>query len=306
MIMVDNKTYETVREIPKRIFYVWGAREAKKRDVLACMQSWRQMCPDYEIIEINEESKKYFDFEGELKRNKWFRTVYQRKLWAYVADYIRIKVLYDNGGIYLDTDVTVIRNFDDFLKYPSFVGMQNEKYVEPAILGSQKGNKLLKRIIQFYDERIWKEPIFTMPEIFSRMFEESYNLKGFPCKEEQVVLNLLDISIFPERIFIPFRYQEEFKPECVAQDTVTIHWFGGSWLTDDALFFLMNKHKIDINQIRKKKNHIKYKILKLFTVLRIEEGGGKKKVFVFGIPVCSYSNKGVRILGVKICSIDRY
>ena len=110
--------------IPKRIFYVWGVNDPKKRDVLACMQSWRQNCPDYEIIEINEKSKKYFDFQKELTNNKWFKTVYERKMWAYVADYVRIKTLYENGGIYLDTDVTVIKKFDKFLNDPAFVGMQ--------------------------------------------------------------------------------------------------------------------------------------------------------------------------------------
>lgn len=66
-------------------------------------------------------------------------------MWAYVADYVRIKVLYDNGGIYMDTDVTCVKNFDDFLNLPAFVGMQNERYVEPAILGSVEGNQLLEK-----------------------------------------------------------------------------------------------------------------------------------------------------------------
>lgn len=119
--------------IPKRIFYVWGIGDKKRRDVKLCIQSWRQVMPDYEIIEINENSKKYFDFQENLRTNKWFRTVYNNKMWAFVSDYIRVKVLHDNGGIYFDTDVSAVRPLDIFLGQPAFVGMQNTSYTEPAV-----------------------------------------------------------------------------------------------------------------------------------------------------------------------------
>ena len=115
--------------IPKRIFYVWGAGERKPRDVQVCIQTWRQIMPDYEIIEINENSNQYFDFNENLRTNKFFRTVYENKMWAYVADYIRIKTLYDHGGIYFDTDVSAVRPLDKFLKNRAFVGIQNTEYV---------------------------------------------------------------------------------------------------------------------------------------------------------------------------------
>ena len=203
--------------IPKRIFYVWGVNDPKKRDVLACMQSWRQVCPDYEIIEINEDSKKYFDFAQELKSNRWFRTVYERQMWAYVADYVRIKTLYENGGIYLDTDVTIVKPLDKFLKDKAFVGIQDSKrdgwqnYVEPAILGACKGNAFLKKILDFYDENskvnIWNVNFYTMPEIFQYYLEETYKPQDYPVKAEQKIIPYKDITIYPERYFIPFRLQ---------------------------------------------------------------------------------------------------
>ena len=242
--------------IPKRIFYVWGVNDPKKRDVLACMQSWRQVCPDYEIIEINEDSKKYFDFAQELKSNRWFRTVYERQMWAYVADYVRIKTLYENGGIYLDTDVTIVKPLDKFLKDKAFVGIQDSKrdgwqnYVEPAILGACKGNAFLKKILDFYDENskvnIWNVNFYTMPEIFQYYLEETYKPQDYPVKAEQKIIPYKDITIYPERYFIPFRYKKIFTPECVKKDTHTIHWFGGSWLDPDILYFLENKHLRDI------------------------------------------------------------
>ena len=238
--------------IPRRIFYVWSVFENKKRDVLACMQSWYQTCTDYEIIEINEKSVSYFNFQEELKSNRWFKTVYDRKMWAYVADYIRVKVLYDNGGIYLDTDVSVLKNFDSFLKDSAFVGMQDNKedgkydLVEPAILGAQKSNNVLKYLVEFYKNDIWKLPIYSMPDLFNHTLQQLYkknNIVSFPKREQQVVIRYSDISIYPEKVFIPFRYHENFSRECIKNETHTIHWWGSSWIKPNILYFLKNKHK---------------------------------------------------------------
>jgi len=245
--------------IQKRIFYVWGAFEEKRRDVLACMQSWYQACPEYEIIEINEESKEYFDFQKELKNNRWFRTVYDRKMWAYVADYIRIKVLYDHGGIYLDTDVTVLKNFDEFLSDPAFVGMQdnsidgNHDLVEPAILGANKFNPVLKSILDFYEEDVWKLPIFSMPDLFNHALKKLYgrNIVSFKKKDEQTVIKYPDICIYPEKIFIPFRFREKFSQDCIKNETHTIHWWRASWVRREVVLFLENKHKMSTEDLEK-------------------------------------------------------
>lgn len=263
--------------IPKRIFYVWGVNDDKKRDVLACMQSWRQNCPDYEIIEINEASTEYFNFQEELNNNRWFKTVYERKMWAYVADYIRIKTLYNNGGIYLDTDVTVLKPFDKFLNDPAFVGIQCSgqwNYVEPAILGAQKGNKFLENILDFYNKKIWEEPIYTMPQIFEYYLQRIYNIYSYPSKNEQEIIELDDLTIYPEKFFIPFEYGQKFHHKCIEEDTHTIHWFGGSWCNEETRFFLTNKHKIDNWDLFEYK---KYQILKLFNFIPLIKISHKEK-----------------------------
>jgi mannosyltransferase OCH1-like enzyme len=239
--------------IPKRIFYVWGAGEPKKRDVEVCMQSWRQIMPDCEIVEINQDSKKYFDWERHLAENKWFREVCGRKMWAYIADYVRVSVLRDNGGIYLDTDVSLVRPLDEFLAEPAFVGMQDsaedghDDFTEPAVLGAEKGNKFLDRVFGFYsndgDGTIWTTPVYTMPEIFRRFLEKNYGPGRFPAKPDQKIIRYKDITVYPERYFIPFRcFSGGFSPECVEKDTHAVHWFGGSWLDKKTRYFLDNKH----------------------------------------------------------------
>lgn len=274
--------------IPKKIFYVWGVNEPKRKDVLACMQSWRQNCPDYEIVEINEDSKEYFDFRKELQSNRWFRTVYEKKMWAYVADYIRIKVLYENGGIYLDTDVFVVKTFGRFLDDSAFVGMQDNAVdgkrdkVEPAILGAQKHNNLLKCILDVYEEDIWRIPIYTMPDLFDFALKKLYSVQKFKGRNEQDVIEYSDIKVYPERFFIPFRFGEKFSPECVGPETYTIHWWGASWVKPEMLSFLENKHKS--SEIAKSRGY--YRRIFLFSfipLLKIYIDGNKLKIARFTV-----------------------
>jgi mannosyltransferase OCH1-like enzyme len=306
--------------IPKRIFYVWGVNDPKKRDVQVCIQTWRQIMPDYEIIELNEDNKKYFDYEKELRENKWFRTVYENKMWAYVADYIRIKVLYEHGGIYFDTDVSAVKPLDKFLKEKCFVGMQYSQadgwkdYVEPAILGAQKGNKFLKFILDIYNDDIWKLPIYNMPDLFSYTFKELYNknLKSFGKRGKQKTIKYEDISVYPEGVFIPFRYGENFTPECVTDKTYTIHWFGGSWVKPEILYFLKNKHILPLKKLTKKNIH--YTSIKRYcfpftkiTLVRFEQYETKNRITLFHIiPLLDITNKWVKLFGfLPIMSVKR-
>ena len=232
--------------IPKRIFYVWGAGEELKRDAQICIQTWRQAMPDFEVIEINENSKLFFDFEKEINDNEWFREVYNRRMFAYIADYVRLKVLYDHGGVYLDTDVSAIKTLKPFLSNLAFVGMQSaglgKSYTEPAILGAEAGNQFLKRVIEFYQKDIWDEEIYTLPQVFNKILNEEYGEIVFPDKDKQEIITLTSITIYPEKYFIPFRFGTKFSPSCVEEDTHTIHWFSGSWCRPEIEFFLKNKH----------------------------------------------------------------
>ena len=108
--------------IEKKIYYVWVGN-AKKPDIFyKCLESWKKNLPDFEIIEINE---KNFDMEKHLAKNRFFRECYERRLWAYVSDYMRVHFMYENSGIYVDTDMEIIKNLtpileekDSFFKNP--------------------------------------------------------------------------------------------------------------------------------------------------------------------------------------------
>lgn len=239
-------------EIPKRIFYVWGAGEKKKRDVNLCLLSWHMAMPNYEIIEINENSTEYFNFKEELKNNAYFKMVYDRKMYAFIADYVRIKTLYENGGIYLDTDVCALKSLDEFLNEPAFVGIEGNKseinveWVEPAILGAQKGNPFLKQILDFYENEIMNTPLFILPDIFMKYLKSNYGITSFPNKNEQKIIKLKDITLYPEKYFIPYRLNEEFNFECIEPETCTMHMWNGSWNDSKIIYFQTHKHKMPL------------------------------------------------------------
>ena len=273
--------------IPKRIFYVWGANEPLRESVKKYIDSWKKFLPDYEIIQIDEESKKYFDFQKELDINKWFNTVYAKKMWAYVSDYVRVKTLFDNGGIYLDTDVEVLKSFDDLLSEPAFVGIQNIYYTEPAILGAQKNNPFLRNVLEFYKEDIWNSKLYKIPQIFEKFLSKEKGYAGYKVKEKQEIINLKDISVFPQKYFIPFNGMQSYKEEYITPETYTIHWFGGSWVKPEFLFFLDNKHKKSVEELNEfyEKNKIdiirRYKVLDLWGKKIIKgETDGRKAVTI--------------------------
>ena len=90
--------------IPKIIHYCWVGGKPKPQSVLYCIESWKRCCPDYEIREWNESN---YDFT----KNEYMRQAYEAKKWGFVPDYARLDIVYEYGGIYLDTDVEMLRSF---------------------------------------------------------------------------------------------------------------------------------------------------------------------------------------------------
>ena len=105
-------------KIPKIIHYCWVGGNPKPQSVLYCIESWKRCCPDYEIREWNETN---YDFS----KNKYMRQAYEAKKWGFVPDYARLDIVYEHGGIYLDTDVEIVRSFDHLLENECFFGFED-------------------------------------------------------------------------------------------------------------------------------------------------------------------------------------
>lgn len=261
--------------IPKRIFYVWFGAE-KPAMVNICVQNWRTKLPDYEIIEINEHSP-YFDFAAEYQNCRWFKIVYDRKMWAFVSDYVRCKVLYEHGGIYLDTDITIEKDLSPLLSNSFFIGEEKEGRVAVGIFGCQAHHPLLKQMLAFYEKEIFDSPLYSIPDIITEMLRR-YRYE--------------DVKIYPRQYFYPFYplepYNEKWTPICVGAQTYTVHWWNASWFSDETFYFLQNKHKPDVLQ-RMLDDTLQIKtidvyhlrLFKIIPVLKIMQEGQESKIFLF-------------------------
>ena len=101
--------------IPKTIHYCWFGHGEMSPMMKKCIRSWKKYCPDYEIIEWNEDN---FAIDSTV----WTKEAYDAKKYAFVADYVRLKVLYEYGGVYLDTDQELIKPIDIFMRHQCFMG----------------------------------------------------------------------------------------------------------------------------------------------------------------------------------------
>ena len=126
--------------IPKKIHYVWVGYTPKNKTIKKCMKTWGKYIQDYEVIEWNEDN---FD----INAHPFVKRAYENKQWAFVSDYIRAWVIYNYGGIYLDTDILLLNNFDNFLENKAFVGFENKKSPFTAVFGAEKEHPLIKDIL---------------------------------------------------------------------------------------------------------------------------------------------------------------
>lgn len=130
--------------IPKKIHYIWFGKGEKNERVKTCIESWKKNLPDYEIIEWNEDN-------FAINYNGFTRKAYENKKWAFVSDVARLWILYNEGGIYMDTDVEVYKPLDEFLDNEGFTGFEDINYPVTATMGSIKGNPVIKMMLDYYD-----------------------------------------------------------------------------------------------------------------------------------------------------------
>lgn len=207
--------------IPKKIHYCWFGRGKKSELAEKLIKGWREKLSDYEIIEWNENN---FD----ININNYVKEAYDNKKYAFVSDFVRLYALYNFGGIYLDTDVEVIKDFREFLSLKAFVGFEDEELISTAVIGAQKGNNIIKEWMKTYDDRSFIENgkinDLTNVRVFTNLLLE-YGLKQNNIKQE---ING-EITIYPMEYFSPLRFGT--KSPKTTENSITIHWFEGTWTT---------------------------------------------------------------------------
>ena len=196
--------------IPKKIHYVWVGGNEKNNTIKQCMKTWGKHLEGYEVIEWNENN---FDIDS----HPFVKAAYKAKKWAYVSDYIRAYVIYKYGGIYLDTDILVLDNFDRFLNNRAFVGFENPQYPFTAVFGAEPGHPLVKDMIEYYDRLDEYKLDFEKNNTIS---VSDLLIKKYHCKVGNKFQILdEDIAVYPDTVLC--------NP---SENSISIHVFTGTWL----------------------------------------------------------------------------
>lgn len=222
-----------MERIPKKVHYVWVGGKDKPKNIKKCMKTWGKYLEDYEIIEWNESN---FDIES----HPFVKEAYKAKKWAYVSDYIRAYVIYNEGGIYLDTDVILLDNFDKFLNHQAFVGFENFDHPFTAVFGAEKRHPLLKTILNYYDNLNTYNFDFNSNNTIS---VSKILIEDFGCIPNNTKQELKDgIIVYPDNILC--------NP---SKDSISIHIFTGTWLDNKKglKYKLVTQIKLNINTKKK-------------------------------------------------------
>lgn len=204
--------------IPKKIYYCWFGRGEKSKLAKRCIESWKKYCPNYEIIEWNEDN---FD----INQNEYTKMTYAEKKYAFLSDYVRLVTVYQNGGIYFDVDVEVVKSFDDLLDNPAFFGFETDKFANTGLgFGAEKGNPIVKTMIDEYDQLIdGKHGTIGCPILNTKALQKH----GLVLNGEKQKLDYATVFSIP--FFNP--YDDPTGRLNKTKDTYSIHWFQGSWMS---------------------------------------------------------------------------
>ena len=215
--------------IPKIIHYCWFGGKPKPPLAEKCIASWKKYCPDYELIEWNEGN---FDLAA---APEYVHQAYEAGRWAFVTDYVRLRALVELGGVYMDTDVEVVKPLDPYLKHEAFAGFESIDRVQTGLLACRPGFPLFCDFLTHYDTAQFLLPdgtadTTTNVEVLTRLCAD----RGLQMNDRYQVVD--GLAVYPREYFCPVDFHTEKLKR--TRKTVVIHWFSGSWHTEEELEFL--------------------------------------------------------------------
>ena len=206
--------------IPKIIHYCWFGKKSMDELSLKCLESWNVHLPDYELWLWDEDK---FDTNS----SHFTKEAYEAKKYAFVTDYVRLYALKNYGGIYMDTDIEVIKNLDKFLAFPAFAGFQDSKNIQTGLIGSEKNGKWITELLEYYQDRHFVLPNGKLDTKTNVTIITQHMLtKGFvPNNQHQEIDGM--VTLFPQDFFCAKSFTT--GKITLTEQTHTIHHFASSW-----------------------------------------------------------------------------
>lgn len=208
--------------IPKKIHYCWYGDKPLPFKAVQCIKSWNKHCPEFEIIEWNEKN-------SNIQKYSFSKEAYKRGLFAYVSDVMRLDILKEHGGIYLDVDVELIKPIDDLLDYDGFFSFESSTFIATGLgFGTIKSNPVITKLLNIYKqanitEEIENDTLLPCPQRDSKVFETF----GFILNDKTQIIN--------NNIILSSEYFDPKSPQTglirLNEHTYAIHHYQMSWMT---------------------------------------------------------------------------
>ena len=209
--------------IPKKINYCWFGKSEKSKLAIKCINSWRKYCPDYEIIEWNEDN---FD----VTMNGYTEMCYKEKKYAYLSDYARLLIVAEHGGLYFDTDVELVKSPNELLSNDAFFGFENEEYVATGLgFGSVPHGIAIESMLAEYVPLLnGTNGTIVCPRLNTKA------LVKLGLVQNGLEQKVCDAVIYPPSIFNP--YDSATGKLNKTNETISIHWYAATWMSKRQKF----------------------------------------------------------------------
>lgn len=229
--------------IPKVINYCWFGGKEKTNEVKRCIDSWKKYCPDYKIVEWNE--KNY-----DVNKNNYVKYTFQNKKWAFLSDYVRLDVIYENGGIYLDTDVELLKPLDKLLECNGYIGMEQIGTINTGQgFGAIKGHPFIKENKEYYENcEVCDENGNFNRVICVNVTTDILLKKGLIS--ENIIQNIYDMMVYPTEYFCPKKLGTNIIN--VTENTYSIHHFDATWKSNSKIIRKIGYYLIPLKILVKK------------------------------------------------------
>lgn len=213
--------YNGEKMIPKKIHYFWFGGKEKPKKVIKCLKSWKKYCPDYEIIEWNESN---FD----IHIIPYIEQAYEARKFAFVSDVARLIVIYEQGGIYMDTDVELLKPLDDLLINKAYMSFENNENVNTGQgFGAISGLSFFKEHIDLYKSVNFQNSDGTYNMKACTKYTTALLVeKGLKLNGQKQSVDY--VTIYPEKYFNPL--DSSTGKLNTTKDTYSIHWYASSWM----------------------------------------------------------------------------
>lgn len=209
--------------IPKIIHYMWLGDKTIPDNLQYCLNSWKRYCPDYEIVRWDENNY-------DVGKHPYMKQAYKNRMYGFIPDYARLDILYHYGGIYMDTDVEIIKPLDELLYQQAFCGVEKWQVINfGGLSGAVKGHRALEALLEERQGVVFEETDGRLNKNTCGYYDTRVALNhGY--RIDGTNQRILDMNIYTYDYFHPYDYISRRME--ITGDTFSIHHFNGGWLDE--------------------------------------------------------------------------